>query len=196
MGRQISRRLAGRPRIRHHHATIARIAIGLGSNIEPEAHLRAAAAQLRERFPSILFSRVYRSAPLLYANQAAFLNAVAVAETDATPKETLAILQKIEHTLKKATPIRYGPRTIDLDLLLYGETTLPNIHTWTSNYKLPATSYKLMIPHPRMHERRFVLEPLCELLDPTERHPALDRSWGELLAETKDQNVVGTEVEL
>ena len=92
------------------------------------------------------------------------------------------MLQKIEHVLGKATPFPFGPRTIDLDLLLYG-----NLVISSSSYKLQATSYELVIPHPRLHERRFVLEPLCELLDTSESHPVLGKTWGKLLKTTDSQ---------
>ncbi len=102
-----------------------------------------------------------------YTDQADFLNAVALIETDESAQTIKDTLTDIERQLGKATPFENGPRTIDLDLLLYGDET---IQTET-----------LTIPHPRMHERRFVLEPLCELIDPTLRHPILKISWQQLL---------------
>lgn len=102
-----------------------------------------------------------------YEDQPDFLNAVARFESDQTPKEILAILQRIEKQLRKAPPFKNGPRTIDLDLLLHGDTVL----------ETPA----LTIPHPGMHTRRFVLEPLCELIDPSAIHPVLKEPWGALL---------------
>ena len=141
--------------------------IALGSNIDPEANLQAAAKRLRTLWPKIQFSHVYRTAPAEVTDQPEFLNAVAMFETEESPQEIAEKLHTIEKELKKDPPYRFGPRTIDLDLLLYGRQTME-----TKN---------LIIPHPRMHERRFVLEPLLELMDDSERHPLLPETFGELL---------------
>ena len=102
----------------------------------------------------------------------------------------MQVLREIEAVLKKSPPFKFGPRTIDLDLLLYGDSIIPSKKEWMRNYKLPATSYKLMVPHPRMHERRFVLEPLCELIDPRALHPTRKKPWNVLLESTNDQECV------
>lgn len=153
--------------------------IALGSNIGPEDNLKAAATMLRERYHAIRFSSVYRSAPLHHEEQDDFLNAVARLDADLTPDEIYEFLTHIERHLKKNPPFRFGPRTIDLDLLLYGDSV--------GDYSLPTTHYPLVVPHPRMHERRFVLEPLIELLDPTGIHPVIGQTWKELLDKTLDQ---------
>ncbi len=155
------------------------IFIALGSNIDPEDNLKAAATMLRKRHPAIRFSSVYRSAPLHHEEQDDFLNAVARLDADLTPDEIYEFLTHIERHLKKNPPFRFGPRTIDLDLLLYGDSV--------GGYSLPTTHYPLVVPHPRMHERRFVLEPLIELLDPTGIHPVIGKTWKELLDKTLDQ---------
>jgi 2-amino-4-hydroxy-6-hydroxymethyldihydropteridine diphosphokinase len=142
------------------------IFIGLGSNIESETNIQKAAAMLRNHFPTIRFSSVYKSTAREVEDQDDFLNAVAACDTEKSPEEVHAILKQIEQSLGKAPPYRFGPRTIDLDLLLYGELILR-----TKN---------ITIPHPRMHERRFVLEPLCELIDPYSLHTVLKKSWKEL----------------
>lgn len=164
--------------------------IGIGSNVRPELNLRKTAVLLRKHWPLIRFSTVYRSAPMERGDQAEFLNAVALAETGESPRTVHDFLQSIERKLKKAPPFRFGPRTIDLDLLLYGDEIYPSEKNWRSSSKPKAQSSKLMIPHPRLHLRRFVLEPLCELLDPETPHPALRRSLGSLLADVKDQQCV------
>lgn len=107
---------------------------------------------LREQFTSLIFSHVYRTAPQDITDQPEFLNAVARIETALSPEDLLTALQAIEKRLGKNPPFPKGPRTIDLDLLLYG----------TCVQEGPPT-----LPHPRMYERRFVLEPLCELLAKT-----------------------------
>jgi 2-amino-4-hydroxy-6-hydroxymethyldihydropteridine diphosphokinase len=119
------------------------------------------------------FSSLYGSAPREYEEQDWFLNAVGTVETEDSPKEVSQELRGIEAALKKAPPFKFGPRTIDLDLLLYGEEVVEE--------------NGLTVPHPRMHERRFVLEPLCELIDPEKTHPTLGKSWEELLAATEEQ---------
>jgi 2-amino-4-hydroxy-6-hydroxymethyldihydropteridine diphosphokinase len=152
---------------------MATIYIGLGSNIDPEMNLPEAAALLRKNWPDIRFSSVFRSAPQEIPDQPDFLNAVAEIQSDDSPEEIIAALQKIERTLGKKPPFRYGPRTLDLDLLLYEDTVL--------------TDPALTLPHPRMHRRRFVLEPLTELIDPDSFHPLLGQSWKELLEEVSFQ---------
>lgn len=107
------------------------------------------------------------------SDQEDFWNAAAKIETEKDPQEVLKELQKIEQALKKNPPYRFGPRTIDLDLLLYGEEIVDE----------PA----LTLPHPRMEERRFVLEPLLELIDVNTAHPILKKSWRNLLKVTDDQ---------
>lgn len=161
------------------------IFIALGSNIDPDTNLKKAADMLRKNFAAIQFSSVYRTAAREVEDQDDFLNAVALVETDKSPEEIHAILQSIEESLGKAPPFRFGPRTIDLDFLLYGNSIQP----LTRNPPL-------VLPHPRMHERRFVLEPLCELIDLQSQHPVLKESWEKLLGKTLEQDCVLTEITL
>jgi 2-amino-4-hydroxy-6-hydroxymethyldihydropteridine diphosphokinase len=147
--------------------------IGIGSNINPEKNLKKVARLLRKEWPKIKFSSVYKTAPRELVDQPDFLNAVGAIETETAPEKMYEALEVIEKALGKAQPERFGPRTIDLDLLLYSNQI---IHLET-----------LIIPHPRMHERRFVLEPLMELLDPNEKHPVLGMPWKKLLEETSNQ---------
>ena len=158
----------------------------MGSNIDPKENLGTAAAFLRSYWPRVTFSSVYRTAPREVTDQPDFLNAVARIETDQSPKEVLSSLKDIEAKLGKAPPYRYGPRTIDLDLLLYDDLIHPNEQKWQS-YKREARSYTLIVPHLEMHKRRFVLEPLCELANPQTVHPLLKESWNALLKRTRDQ---------
>lgn len=159
-----------------------RVCIGLGSNIEPERHLREAAAMLRERWPKIRFSSVYRSAPVGKLDQTDFLNAVATFETQETAASVHAALREIERALGKRVTERFGPRTMDLDLLLYGDEIIES----------PA----LIVPHPRMHKRRFVLEPLDELKMGIPVHPLLQRTWSELSADTAGQQIYKRAIKL
>ncbi len=153
---------------------MTRIVIGLGSNIGPQAHLMAAADLLREEWPEMRFSGVYRSKAVGYAEQDDFLNAVAVAETDRDALSVHGKLKQIEEALGKDITFKNGPRTIDLDLLLYGDERIDEP--------------ELVVPHPRMQERRFVLEPLCELVD--------EKKWAELLEQVKNQECERTNVVL
>ena len=167
-----------------------RILLGLGSNIDPEDHLNAAAVMLRERWPDIRFSSVYRSQPWGMEDQPDFLNAVGLMDAVQSVHEVFDFLRAIEEKRNKSVAVRFGPRTLDLDLLLYGSDILPDKDEWHRRNEQAATSnYQLILPHPRMHERRFVLEPLLELLDPADMHPVLQKSWKELLAQTENQEV-------
>ena len=168
--------------------------LGLGSNIDPEQNLREAARMLRLREGTICFSSVYRTKAQGYGDQPDFLNAAARLETDDPPEVVKAELEAIERALGKAIPFRFGPRTIDLDLLLYGNMILPSAEEWRDvcvRWR-DAPVGLLYVPHPRMHERRFVLEPLLELNNPEEHHPVLGRSWHELLGKCASQECAKT----
>lgn len=125
--------------------------IGLGANLgEAEATLRSAVAALRA-LPGRLagLSSLYRSAPLGPAGQADYLNAVARLDTPLAPHALLAALQAIENANGRVRGVRWGPRTLDLDLLLYGNDRI-------------ATA-DLTVPHPELVHRNFVVIPLLEL---------------------------------
>lgn len=126
--------------------------VGMGANLgEPRAQLLAAWDALGRVADTraIARSSLYRSAPIGNADQPAFLNCVAKLETALPAHALLAHLQQIERDLGRVRSFRNAPRTIDLDLLLYGSETMDT----------PG----LTLPHPRMHERAFVLVPLLEL---------------------------------
>jgi 2-amino-4-hydroxy-6-hydroxymethyldihydropteridine diphosphokinase len=150
--------------------------VGLGSNLGDRAgHLLLAvrgmmAAGLRVR----RLSSVYETDPVDVTDQPAFLNMVAELEGPSlpSPEQLLARLLRIEYALGRRRERRRGPRTIDLDLLLYGEEQ--------------RASEFLTLPHPRLFMRRFVLVPLAEL-NPRLRHPTYEgRTIGQLLAATED----------
>jgi 2-amino-4-hydroxy-6-hydroxymethyldihydropteridine diphosphokinase len=126
--------------------------IGLGSNLEaPRRQITQAFAEL-EGIPRTRLARrssLYRSAPLGYEAQPEFVNAVAALDTALAPEALLAELQAIEDRHGRRRSFPDAPRTLDLDLLLYGEEV--------------RASPQLTVPHPRMHERAFVLKPLLEL---------------------------------
>lgn len=127
--------------------------VGLGSNLDdPARQLDAAGAGLAAlpRTRLIAVSRRYRSSPVGFAAQPDFLNAVAALLTTLEPEALLAELRQLEQRLGKRAPtVRFGPRRIDLDLLAFGAAS--------------CASDTLTLPHPRLHERAFVLYPLAEL---------------------------------
>ena len=128
--------------------------IGLGANLgERERTIAAALRRIEEdKRTSLLRSTVpIETDPVGYEDQPRFLNAAASLATTRSPRELLDLLLEIERDLGRVRGQgpRYGPRTIDLDLLLYGDETIDED--------------ALEVPHPRLHERRFVLEPLAEL---------------------------------
>jgi 2-amino-4-hydroxy-6-hydroxymethyldihydropteridine diphosphokinase len=130
---------------------VARAYVGLGTNRGArEALLGQAVELLRERVEVRAVSSVRETEPWGLADQPPFLNAAVEVETELTPRELLDSLLEIEHQLGRTREgPQYGPRTIDLDLLVYEDETLEE----------PG----LTVPHPRLHERRFALEPLFEL---------------------------------
>ena len=126
--------------------------IGLGSNMaNPVAQVREALDELAHLPSSRLLavSSLYRSAPVGKLDQPDFINAVALIETDLTPQDLLKSLLEIEHYHGRVREYRNGPRTLDLDILLYDDLQCNDAH--------------LTLPHPRMHQRAFVLQPLCEI---------------------------------
>lgn len=128
--------------------------IGIGSNLgDRRKNIDEAVQKLREtegiRVKKI--SRIHETEPVGGPKQPDFLNAVMQIETDLLPRQLLVAMQKIEAQLGRERTIRYGPRTIDLDILMYGDKKIDEPD--------------LKIPHPRMNEREFVLEPLKDLFE-------------------------------
>ncbi len=153
--------------------------VGLGSNLGDRAGylLLALRGMLDAGLDVIRLSGIYETEPVEYENQPAFLNMVAElrGSTLPSPEQMLARMLRIEYSLGRMRDVRMGPRTIDLDLLIYKD-------------RRSDTEF-LTLPHPRIASRRFVLVPLNELV-PGLIHPSLEKSIAELLAETKDRSTV------
>ena len=150
--------------------------LGLGANVGGrEQNLQAAVDRLHSRQLRVTrLSSVYETEPQGIRNQRWFLNLVAEAETELFPRQLLARIVKIERELGRRRAIENGPRTIDIDILFFGNAVVQTA--------------ELIIPHPRFAERRFVLAPMAELA-PDLRDPVSRRTMRELLANTAGQAV-------
>ncbi|MGO4111325.1 2-amino-4-hydroxy-6-hydroxymethyldihydropteridine diphosphokinase [Paenibacillus sp. YAF4_2] len=141
--------------------TIAQAYIALGSNLgDREELLRQAVERLKQQsgVQIVKVSGIYETDPVGYTDQPAFLNMAVSVKTSLSPNELLHALFDAEQLLGRIRDIRWGPRTIDLDLLLYGDVTMDD--------------EELTLPHPRMMERAFVLVPLRDVIDSS--HPLQD----------------------
>lgn len=155
--------------------------IGLGSNIEPRKQYLDEAIErleINEAIDIVATSSVYETAPVDYTNQAHFLNMVVKIETKLESTDLLSYCQRIELELgrdRSAQAIEKGPRTIDLDILLFNEETIRLNH--------------LTVPHPRMHERAFVIVPLHEIA-PKQMIPTIEKSVETVLKKLPDSEIV------
>ena len=151
--------------------------LSLGSNVGDRAkNLRDAIAALGNSGASVVrVSSVYETEPVDYLDQPWFLNCAVEAETELAALELLQAVRGIEAQMGSKKLIAKGPRLIDIDILLYGNEIID--------------TPELQVPHPRMHLRRFVLEPLAQIASNTQ-HPVLRLSISELLARTPDKSTV------
>ncbi len=153
------------------------VVLGLGSNLgDREAAIAGALVRLAARgYRETQRSSLFLTEPVGGPPQGWFVNAVAAGETALSPEELLAACLAVEHELGRVRDEPNGPRTIDVDILFFGD--------------LRRDGPSPVIPHPRLHERRFVLEPLAEML-PDLVHPVLGQSASELLLRCPDKSAV------
>ena len=150
--------------------------LGLGSNLgDREENLRKALSLLGDVGEITALSSVYETEPWGYAEQPYFLNMVCEFRTSLSPPELLALAQEVERRLGRVRTIRYGPRTMDVDILLYGDQIVD--------------TPDLQIPHPRIPERAFVLAPLAEIA-PDVEHSTLKRPISALLADAPGRETI------
>ena len=151
------------------------IYLALGTNTGDRlANLRAAIDSLPPQVLVCAQSSIYETEPWGYTDQPAFLNMALHAETDFSPLELLTHLKLLEQTLGRVPSFRNGPRLIDMDILFYDDLIL----------ETPT----LVIPHPRLHERAFVLVPLMDIA-PGLVHPGLSRSVAQLVETVERRGV-------
>jgi 2-amino-4-hydroxy-6-hydroxymethyldihydropteridine diphosphokinase len=152
--------------------------VSFGSNLRNRLQNIKRGLQLVSRNRSITITKkssLYETEPVGYENQGWFLNGVIEIETNVSPHKLLSLLKKVERIMGRKRRIRWGPREIDLDILLYNQRCIDT----------PG----LIIPHPRMHERGFVLVPLVEIA-PQVIHPIFKKSAQQLLAELADKKEI------
>jgi len=150
------------------HFKMSKVYIGIGSNLgDRHKNCLRAVELLKESGLSVTKqSPVHETEPWGLTEQPAFFNMAVEIETGLAPTELLGLLKKIEKDMGREETVRWGPRIIDLDILLYDDIVL--------------NTEALIIPHPLMHEREFVLAPLAELAEGL-IHPVLKKKIGDLL---------------
>ena len=140
--------------------------LSLGSNLgDREANLRTAIEKLGEFGNIAAISSFYETEPVEVTAQPWFLNCAVKLDTEKMPRQLISAILALEQSMGRQRKQQKGPRTIDIDVLLFGSSVI----------EIPS----LTIPHPHLHERRFVLEPLAEIA-PDARHPIFKRSMREL----------------
>ncbi len=165
-----------RKRETSNHAMSARVYLSLGSNVgDREAQLRDAQIRLGTAGRIAKVSSFYETEPMDFTEQPWFLNCAVEFENNESPQQLMATILRIEREMGRRRVEKKGPRLIDIDILLFGDETI--------------SSPELTIPHPAMHQRRFVLEPLAEIASEAV-HPVLKKTIRELLDELPPGQVV------
>lgn len=152
-----------------------RVFLGLGTNIgDREKNLQKARQAIANEMTILKSSSIYETKAWGYTDQADFLNQVVEADTSLTPIQLLDFAKRTESELGRVVSFRWGPRKIDVDILLYDSITLE--------------TQRLTIPHPSLHQRAFVLVPMVEL-EPDLLHPILHKTMRNLLTEVDASQV-------
>ncbi|MSQ11011.1 MAG: 2-amino-4-hydroxy-6-hydroxymethyldihydropteridine diphosphokinase [Dehalococcoidia bacterium] len=155
------------------------VALGFGSNLgDRREHLRRGLSYLAHYLRVLAVSSLFETDAVGLVDQPAFLNAVALVETPAPPEQVLEWALQAEQAEGRERDMRWGPRTLDVDVLLYANETI--------------VTRSLVIPHPRLAERAFVLAPLAELV-PGWLHPSLKKPIATLLAEVGTAGIIRVE---
>lgn len=153
---------------------MATVYLALGSNVgDSRGHIEAALRLLGASIRGLRRAPVYRSKAVGHTDQPDFLNTAARGNTDLTPEELLDFLKDIERRVGRTKTFRFGPREIDIDIILYDDLELE--------------SGRLTVPHPAFRERDFVLRPLSDL-DPGLKDPLTGRTVSELLEEIRPED--------
>jgi 2-amino-4-hydroxy-6-hydroxymethyldihydropteridine diphosphokinase len=158
------------------------VCLGLGSNLgDKQRNLELALTWLKEEVTFDRVSSFYETDPVGFEDQPAFVNAAASGSTDLSPDRLLTFIKGVERDAGRVPTVVNGPRVLDIDILLFGVGTPPSgaVVTRTPD---------LTIPHPRMHERAFVLVPLTEI-EPLLTHPVLERNMRDLAREIGSEGV-------
>ncbi|WP_029523202.1 2-amino-4-hydroxy-6-hydroxymethyldihydropteridine diphosphokinase [Persephonella sp. KM09-Lau-8] len=154
-----------------------KIFLALGSNIgNRQENINQAIKFLSTKILDIKQATIYESKAIGYENQPDFLNTAISGYTDLSPEELLKFIKQVEEQTGRIKRFRWGPREIDIDILFYGNLVLEKEN--------------LIIPHPRIHERDFVLKPLCDL-EPEFIHPVLKKTIKELLNNLQEKSIIG-----
>jgi len=156
---------------------LEKVFIALGSNIgDKKNFIEKAIRHLSEKIYHIKQAPIYTSRAVGFTDQPDFYNTVISGYTDLSPEELLLFIKETEKNIGRVKRFRWGPREIDIDILFYGNHVIEK--------------KELVIPHPRLHERDFVLQPLV-YLQPDLIHPLLKKTVTELLNNLKDRSVIG-----
>ena len=152
--------------------------LSIGSNMGDREGLLKKSIELLNGYPDVLIqsvSSIYETDPVGFTDQPLFLNLAIKLKTSLSPQALLSIMQEVENNLERKRVQKWGPRTIDLDILLYNSVSIQ--------------TEELTIPHPRMLERAFVLIPLCEIA-PDDIYPENSISLHQVLCEQRDKEGV------